>query len=137
MTLVRQVGRFALVGIGATLLHVIAGIALIATGITPLMANPLAFLIAFGFSFLGHWGYTFSDSRAPIALALRRFIAVAAFGFILNETILALLLQVTDASALALICSVLAAAAMTFLLGRIWAFRPSASGPLARAEDLP
>ena len=126
MSLRRQVGRFALVGAGATALHILAGSSLIATGSPPMVANPLAFLTAFGFSFLGHWGYTFAKGGAPLARAFRRFVAVAAFGLVLNETVLALLLQITDAPVLALACAVLVAAGATFALGRGWAFRPSA-----------
>ena len=133
----RQVGRFAIVGGGATVLHIVAGSSLVASGVAPLIANPLAFLIAFGFSFIGHWGYTFADGGIPMTQALRRFIAVAALGFVLNETILALLLQVSDIPALALVCAVLAAAAVTFVLGRAWAFNGPRSAVLARADDLP
>lgn len=137
MSLRRQVGRFALVGAGATVLHIASGSILIAIGIPQLVANLLAFLMAFGFSFMGHWGYTFAKEQVPLSRAFRRFVTVAAVGFVLNETVLALLLQVTDALVAALACAVLVAAAATFVLGRSWAFRPSPSGLLARTEDLP
>lgn len=134
MSLRRQTGRFALVGLGATLVHLVSGSMLVAAGIPALVANLPAFLISFGVSFLGHWRYTFPDRGIALSRALRRFLLVAIFGFGLNESILAVLLRVTEAEVTALLCAVLISAVATFVLGRNWAFRTS--GAPARPENL-
>ncbi len=135
MSLHRQAGRFALVGSGATLVHLVTGGILVAAGVPALAANLPAFLISFGVSFLGHWRYTFPDGGIALNRALRRFLLVAILGFSLNESILAVLLRITGAEVAALFCAVMISAAATFVLGRNWAFRPS--GAPARPENLP
>ena len=119
-----EVGRFALVGAAATGTHLAVGLGLIAVGVPPLAANPLAFAAAFGVSFAGHRGWTFAQAAAPIRRALPRFGAVALGGLALNEAVLAALLAAGTTPMAAFAIAVSLAAASTYVLLRAWAFRP-------------
>ena len=81
--------RFGLVGALATLVHMLIGAILIHSGWSALAANPISFLIAFVVSFMGHYGFSFSDQSCDVATSLKRFALVAVGGFAVNEGILA------------------------------------------------
>ena len=116
--------RFVLVGVLATLVHLIAGTVLIQLRVAPLVANIFGFLAAFGFSFLGHHYYSFSGHGHRLRETLSRFIWVAAFGFGINQGILTILLRAYPGTAAsALIISTLSAALATFAMSQLWAFR--------------
>ena len=59
----RQLLRFGLVGALATLVHMLIGATLIHSGWPALGANPVSFVIAFVVSFMGHYGFSFSDQE--------------------------------------------------------------------------
>ena len=66
---------------------------------------------------------TFRDRQVPVRRALRRFFALSALGFAVNQSAYALLLQHGGLSyrvALALV--LLAVAALTYVASRRWAF---------------
>lgn len=86
-------------------------------------ANVMGFLLAFGVSFVGHHRLTFAAQQAKGREALPRFFGVAVLGFVCNELLYALLLQMGVEYRLALFMVLLAVAAMTWWLGRHWAFR--------------
>ncbi|MGV6802930.1 MAG: GtrA family protein [Ruegeria sp.] len=130
-----QIFRFSFVGGLATLLHMAVGSTLIHAGWRPLLANVVSFVIAFLVSFMGHYGFSFPDHSVPIAASLRRFIVVAGTGFLINETILAGLLEFSSFPAIfGLIISTIAAAVFTFFASRNWAFRNS--GDLLATEEI-
>lgn len=120
----RQFLRFGLVGALATLVHMLIGTILIHSGWSALAANPISFLIAFVVSFMGHYGFSFSDQSRDVATSLKRFALVAVSGFAVNEGILAFLIwsdklpQIT-----ALLLSTSIAAIVTFVACRNWAFQ--------------
>ena len=90
----------------------------------PIFANILGWLVAFVVSFTGHYQLTFRHQHAPIWQAARRFFLVSALGFAINETSYAVLLTTTTIRYDILLAVILVAiAAMTFILGRFWAFR--------------
>ncbi len=124
-SLIRQIGYFVAVGCAAAATHWLSVVLLVSqTAMSPLVANFLGWLIAFGVSFGGHYQLTFKQQAAPIGQAARRFFLVSALGFAVNELSYAGLLQYTTIRydvLLALILIVLAV--MTFVLGRFWAFR--------------
>ena len=72
----RQFLRFAIVGGGATAIHVVAALILYAlAGLPPLAANLGGFMLAWTFSYFGHLVWTFARASAhglavPFALAL-------------------------------------------------------------------
>jgi len=119
-----QVLRFGLIGVLATLVHMVVGAGLIHFGWAALVANVVAFGVAFVVSFSGHYVFSFAGHSATITGALRRFMVVALLGFMVNETILATLTigGVMNATP-ALLVSTSVAAAATFVLSRLWAFR--------------
>ncbi|MEX0969797.1 MAG: GtrA family protein [Paracoccaceae bacterium] len=119
-----QIIRFGLVGGLATLVHMLVGVSLIGTGMAPLLANLCAFLVAFGVSFIGHYGFSFPQKTASLSSAFKRFILVAIGGFLINESLLALYVWAAiGPAALGLILSTGFAAAATFFASRNWAFR--------------
>ncbi|RTZ40681.1 GtrA family protein [Candidimonas sp. SYP-B2681] len=123
--LIRQVGWFVAVGFAASVTHwlVVVG-AVSASGMRPLLANIVGWLVAFCVSFSGHFLLTFRQQRAPLVQAARRFFAVSALGFGVNELAYAWLLHATTLPYDALLALILIGiAGMTFILGRAWAFR--------------
>lgn len=122
--IMKQLFRFGLVGVIATLVHMLIGATLIHSGWPALAANPLSFLIAFAVSFMGHYGFSFSDQERNIRTSLKRFALVAYAGFVVNEALLAALIWTTGVPDIAaLILSTGVVAIGTFSVSRNWAFR--------------
>ncbi|MGB3288386.1 MAG: GtrA family protein [Burkholderiaceae bacterium] len=123
--LVRQLAWFIAVGCAAAATHWLVVVAVVsAAGLAPLAANVIGWLVAFCVSFAGHYLLTFRHHQAPLAQAARRFFAVSALGFAVNELAYAWLLRATDLPYDLLLALILIAiAGMTFILGRLWAFR--------------
>lgn len=71
--MLHQFLRFGLVGGLATLVHLLVGTTLIHSGWPALTANPVSFLIAFVVSFMGHFGFSFSDQQNDVTTSLKRF----------------------------------------------------------------
>lgn len=130
----RQFFRFGLVGALATLVHMLIGSTLIHSGWPPLMANPASFVVAFTVSFIGHYGFSFSDHEKDLRTSLQRFTLVAVCGFAVNEAILAGLIRSGLVPPVAaLILSTGTAAVLTFFASRHWAFTNSAEDPVKRS----
>lgn len=125
---VRSVATFAAVGVLATVTHVAIGLAVTALGAaTPFVANIFAFLCAFAVSYLGHHRYSFRSTAAH-RHAAPKFLAVGLFGLLLNQLIVAALVNGLGApyyAALAVIVAVVPP--LTYLLSLFWAFGPSTS----------
>ena len=122
----RQLLRFGLVGALATLVHMLIGVTLIHSGWPALGANPVSFVIAFVVSFMGHYGFSFSDQEVDIVTSLKRFSIVACGGFIANEALLAVLVWSGGVpQILALVFSTGTAAVGSFFASRNWAFQKS------------
>ncbi len=122
--ILRQAVRFGLIGIVATLVHMVVGAGLIALSWPPLLANVAAFCVAFLVSFGGHFWYSFAGHSATIMGSLKRFLPVALLGFGVNQSLLALLTLTGMLPATpALMLSTGVAAVGTFILSRLWAFR--------------
>lgn len=120
----RQALRFGLVGALATLVHMAIGTILVQSGWSPLIANGFAFALAFIVSFAGHLGFSFADQEPDPVVALWRFGLVALAGFLCNEAILVLLVRAPLIPAAAALCaSTACAAALTYGLAKLWAFR--------------
>lgn len=120
----KQLSWFSLVGLAALALHWSLVVALVPLGLTPLWANPLAFLIAFQVSYFGHRHLTFAASTAGHMQTLPRFFVVACVSFLLNQLLYALLLYCTPLDyRLSLLLVLSAVASLTFISSRTWAFR--------------
>lgn len=122
----RRISWFAAVGTLAAAVHLATVIALVRWAAwSPAMANVVGWLLAFVCSFAGHHRTTFRDANAPVARAAGRFFAVSALGFAVNQTAYVLLLRLPWLRYdLALALVLVAVAAMTYVLGRRWAFLP-------------
>ncbi|HCT31801.1 GtrA family protein [Sulfitobacter pontiacus] len=116
--------KFGFVGGIATLVHMLIGVTLVHSGWPALAANLVSFVIAFVVSFMGHYGFSFSNQEKEIATSLKRFAVVACAGFVINETLLALLIWSVPLPHIAtLVVSTGVAALVTFFASRNWAFR--------------
>jgi putative flippase GtrA len=79
--------KFAAVGGGATLVHVLAALTLHGLAhVAPLRANFLAFLVASCVSYAGNWFWTFDGSSRHV-FSLPRFAALSLSCFALNQAI--------------------------------------------------
>jgi putative flippase GtrA len=85
--LMRQAAKFAAVGGGTTLVHVLAALSFNSLAhVAPLRANFFAFLAASCVSYLGNWFWTF-DASSRHAFSLPRFAALSLSCFVLNQAI--------------------------------------------------
>jgi putative flippase GtrA len=122
---IRQLARFGVVGVAAMAVHWLAVTILVPLGLIPLIANVVAFAIAFNVSYLGHRNWTFASTNHH-PTTLKRFFGVALASFVLNEILYYLLLTFTALDyRIALAVVLIAVAALTFVLSRYWAFRPA------------
>ncbi|MFA5487841.1 MAG: GtrA family protein [Candidimonas sp.] len=124
-SLIGQLTCFVIVGAVAALTHWSVAVSCVSMlGVPPLLANVVGWLIAFIASFAGHYQLTFRHQHAPFGQALRRFFVVSATGFSINELAYAWLLHVSSLRYDVLLALILIAIAfLTFILGKIWAFR--------------
>ncbi len=126
---VHQVGWFIAVGCAASLTHWLVVVAIVAGfSVPPLVANLAGWLVAFTVSFSGHYHLTFRYQKTSLWPAATRFFVVSAIGFGINEASYAWLLHATTMRYDVLLFLVLVGVAvLTFVLSRLWAFRPAAS----------
>jgi putative flippase GtrA len=122
--LLRQIPVFGLVGLASTATHVGGALAArIGLDLTPLAANFAGYLCAVGVSYLGNAWLTFRRPAARAGQALRFFI-VSLAGLALGQGLTwALTGPLGWPFAVALAVVVLAVAALSFTLSRLWAFR--------------
>jgi putative flippase GtrA len=124
--MIRRVAWFVVVGCTAAAVHLGTVVLLVSGfGWRPLVANVLAWLVAFCVSFSGHWHLTFPRSGSPLARAAKRFFLISFAGFAVNEAMYAVLLRLagTQWYAVVLFFVLLAVAVITYLLSSRWAFR--------------
>ena len=121
--LLAQASRFGVVGLAATGLHFLLALLLIKLGIHALLANFGAFCGAFILSYLGHAHWSFRDQNHSRHSSIERFIIISGMGFLVNETLFAVLLSRTPLPhELALALTLVTVAGATFLFLRHWAF---------------
>ena len=123
----RELWRFLIVGAAAAAVHFFTVILLVHSWqLQPLLANVLAFLVAFQVSYFGHRGWTFSHIQVRHAQSLPRFVLVALLSFATNESLYFVLLQYTVLPYWVALGFVLVlVASMTFVLSKLWAFTHS------------
>lgn len=121
--MISQLARFGVVGVGAMTVHWLVVVAIVPLGIPELIANVIGFCVAFNVSYFGHHYWTFASTIETLT-TFKRFLTVAITSFIVNECLYSLLLNFTTLdyrTALAIV--LVAVAALTFVLSRLWAFR--------------
>ena len=119
-----EIARFVIVGTSAAAVHfccVLFQVEILHW--QPLLANVLAFLVAFIVSYSGHRFWTFADITLDHAQSLPRFFLIASTSFALNEVMYYCLLKYTPLPYwLSLGIVLLLVAVLTFVSGRLWAF---------------
>jgi len=120
---VLTLSRFTLVGITAAFVHIgIVWVLITQHGIETLLANLVAFLMAFMVSFTGQYLWTFRTKRYWQS-ALIRFFLISLAGFSGNNIVLISLLDMGVMSdSFAAILSACVIPIVTYLAGRFWAF---------------
>ena len=122
-------GRFAIVGVGATMTHATVAAGLFQIGIlSAFQANIAGFLAAFVVSFTGHYTWSFGHMRqgGGIGRSMRRFFVIAVSGFALNAFVLTLWLNLTPwPDLVGLLFSIAIVPALSFMGARLWAFSHS------------
>ncbi len=129
----REILRFGLVGIAASVLHIAIAIALIETGLLGVYgANSLAFAAALVASYFGHHRWTF-ERQGGHGGHFPRFVATALLGFALNQGIVAFSIEVLGLPYwIAILIVVAIVPGIVYLLCRLWAF---AIGPSTRRRE--
>lgn len=124
-----QLLQFALVGGAAAATHLaMVGLLVAAARMAPLVANGLAFLLAYVVSYHGHAQLTFHRAQAGGGAAAARFFVVACLAFAVNELLYALALHWLRWHYLWSQAGVLVSvASATFVLGKLWAFKARAA----------
>lgn len=126
--MLRSIATFGAVGALAALTHFSVA-ALLLTSLfqhadlgRTLMANALAFSVAFAVSYYGQRRWTFRSARSH-SETLPRYLAVALLGLALNEGVVALCMHTFDQPPIvAVALGVCGAAACTFIVSRQWVF---------------
>lgn len=120
------IGRFTVVGIAATLTHMLIAWTLTELmRLPPLLANLMAFLTAFAVSFTGHYYWTFRGAGS-LQCAIKRLFLISLSAFFINTLLLATLIEagwMSDSSAVVLAAGVVPA--ISFLASRYWGFKTS------------
>jgi putative flippase GtrA len=123
--LLQQLIRFGIIGVCAASTHFLLLVFWVEVGkLQPLIANIIAFLIAFQVSYWGHRGWTFSGTTTTHRVALPRLFLVCGVGFIANEGLYYIFLEILDLPyqlALIIVLAILPIA--NFILGKLWVFR--------------
>lgn len=120
----RELFWFGLIGVSAMLAHfLLVSVLLVPLGMRPLVANVVAYLLAFQVSYWGHRVKTFEAGHLPHSQTLPRFFTVATLSFLLNEALYFLLLHFTTLDyRIALLIVLFTVAVVTFVLSRLWVF---------------
>lgn len=112
--------RFILVGGFATMIHIVAATALLTLyeGLSPFIANVLAFALAFIASFYGHRYVTFSTDGSVI-----RFLTVALAGFALNNVVLFISLKLSLPAVFSIVIATICVPFFSYVASVLWAFK--------------
>lgn len=121
---IKQISSFGIVGVIATVVHVVVGLGLHeGAGLAPLVANFFGFCCALCVSFFGQTRFTFPAATANFP-AFIRFASVALTGLALNQAIVWIVTSLLGQPYwLALIFILSTVPAITFVLLKFWALR--------------
>lgn len=126
--LIKQLSKFASVGVLATAVHAVV-YTVVGGLLEPMAANLIAFFVAFVFSYMGHFLWTFraQTKGQKMHKALRyqfRFLAVALMGLLLNSVAVWVVTEWLKVDYLiALIPMIFMVPLFTFALAKLWAFK--------------
>jgi len=119
-----QITRFGFIGALAAGVHITAvAFQVESFNVKPLLANILAFILAFQVSYFGHKHWTFKRSDLSHAKSMPKFFIVALGSFILNESLYTVLLNLFHLQYIvALILVLMIVPIVTFTFSKTWAF---------------
>lgn len=128
--LLRQLAKFAAVGGGATVVHVLTALAINSLlHVAPLRANFMAFLVASLVSYMGNWIWTF-DGNSRHVFSFPRFVALSLSCFAVNQAIVFGTVELLHQPLwLAMVPVVVVVPAIGFWLSKTRVFLPKPSGP--------
>ena len=120
-----QIARFGIIGAAATLVHMgVAFVLYYGLDFAPLIANPIAFLLAWCVSYTGQFKWTFKDSGAQHKSSAPKFFAVSVLSLILSQIVVWVTAELLGLPFyLAMICVVFSVPVVTFILSKFWVFR--------------
>lgn len=120
-----QIIKFVVVGILAALVHLsVLWLLVNLLGVFPLIANAIAFALAFSVSFLGQSLWTFSHKTHNHTAMIRYLVIQLTCSFVLNQGLYTVLIVYTSLNYL--VASFMALATIpiiTFTLSKYWAFK--------------
>ncbi|MGF1484058.1 MAG: GtrA family protein [Opitutales bacterium] len=136
MKLSGRILRFAAIGGVATLVHFLTYAAMLElAGLPPLIANTVAFGVAFVVSFVGHRWITFR-CRRNFLQSLPRFFSLALAGFGLNQLLVYLSVYPLGLGEYpGAIAAVVVVPVFTFMLSRLWVFDPDSADAVKPATS--
>lgn len=116
--------KFAMVGLAATGIHVLmVWLLMDIFSLPPFFANTTAFLTAFGFSYMGHYHWSFKTQPRQ-GNSFKRFMLIAGSAFLLNTVLLAYMLEKAYFSEMvSVMVSIFIIPLYTFTGSRFWAFK--------------
>ncbi len=119
----KVISRFSVTGIVATLVHMGVSFALLnLTSIGPQAANFCGFLTALGFSYFGHYHFSFKSSKAH-GTAIPRFLATTAIAYLCNILVVAALTSQTALGAnISLFLGISTMPFVSLILSRVWVY---------------
>ncbi len=119
----RELVRFGLVGVSATLVHYTSAVAFMWLGGAPRPANVFAFMLAFQFSFWCHYNWSFGSSGVSKRVAFMRFAAISVGAFLVNHAVFSMVIERAAVRPEVVLALVLAlTAGVTFMFGKYWVF---------------
>jgi putative flippase GtrA len=119
----RRVAKFAVVGVGNTIVTLVSYAILLALGVNYLIAAPVAWALGLLSGYTWNRIWTFDRAEHQMSL-MARYYAVGLLGLALNTGLLALLVSVAGFSELPAELVVLPAVVLTtFAVNRYWVFR--------------
>lgn len=123
-TLLLQLMRFGVVGLSAALVHFSIVVALVEwQNLQPMLANVVAFCVAFQVSYWGHRYWTFSNTQQRHTVAFPRLLLVSGATFLANESLFYIFMtqfHLPYIPALIFVLSVLPLA--VFTMNKFWVF---------------
>lgn len=121
----KQIIKFIICGAVATSIHSIVFIGALKIGISSLLSNTFAFLIALIVSFIMQSKWVFETKKFEKAYLLK-FIITALLGFISNTIIVFAIMNVLHKSEyLTVITMAIMTPSITFILNKLWVFTQS------------
>lgn len=119
-----QIFRFGIVGASAALIHFSTVVFLVQIyAFEPLVANGLAFMVAFQISYFGHRLWTFQHTTQQHRVAFPRLLLVQILNFLANETLFYIFLTFHFPYAIALLIVLSVLPIFTFISSKLWVFR--------------